>query len=41
MRLPKTENSRVDRGISAPAPHKTVHAPLNAHGFCHSVYEES
>jgi hypothetical protein len=33
--------SRIGKGISAQALHKTVLAPLNAYGFCHSVLEES
>jgi len=34
-------NSRIGKGISAQALHKTVRASLNAYGFCHSVHEES
>jgi hypothetical protein len=33
--------SRIGKGISAQALHKTVRALLNAYGFCHSVCEES
>ena len=34
-------NGRIGKGISAQALHKTVLAPLDAYGFCCSVYEES
>ena len=34
-------HGRIGKGISAQALHKTVLAPLNAYGFCYSVYEES
>ena len=32
-------SSRVGKGISAQASHRTVLAPLNAHGSCRSVHE--
>lgn len=41
MDLDTITNGRIGNGISAQALHKTVHALLNAYGFCHSIHDDS